>query len=183
MKPQTSLSMTGYSDKDKKTRREQFLAEMDQVVPWTRLYAVIEPHYPKGSPKGGRPPLPLARMFRIYCLQKWYNLSDGCWRYRCRRYPIAMPSTFVTLRASVLSAPAHSFVPATGGNRPLAREIMLERRIELAHVRIVLRESIGGTITTNDDVLRRDESSLSLIHISEPTRQAEISYAVFCLKK
>jgi len=76
MKPQTSLSMTGYFDKGKKTRREQFLAEMEQVVPWARLYAVIEPHYPKGSPKGGRPPLPLARMFRIYCLQQWYNLSD-----------------------------------------------------------------------------------------------------------
>lgn len=68
--------MTGYFDKGKKTRREQFLAEMDQVVPWARLCALIEPHYPKGSPAGGRPPLPLERMFRIYCLQQWYNLSD-----------------------------------------------------------------------------------------------------------
>jgi IS5 family transposase len=46
------------------------------VVPWSRLLALIEPHYPKGSDKGGRPPLPLERMFRIYCLQQWYNLSD-----------------------------------------------------------------------------------------------------------
>jgi len=73
---QQALSMTGYFDKGKKTRRERFLAEMEHVVPWTRLYAVIEPHYPKGSPAGGRPPLPLARMFRVYCLQQWYNLSD-----------------------------------------------------------------------------------------------------------
>jgi IS5 family transposase len=73
---QQSLSMTGYFDKGKKTRREQFLAEMDAVVPWSRLCALIEPHYPKGSPAGGRPPLPLERMFRIYCLQQWYNLSD-----------------------------------------------------------------------------------------------------------
>jgi transposase, IS5 family len=73
---QTAFSMTGYFDKGKKTKREQFLAEMDQVVPWTRLCALIEPHYPKGSPAGGRPPLPLERMFRIYCLQQWYNLSD-----------------------------------------------------------------------------------------------------------
>jgi IS5 family transposase len=73
---QRSLAMTGYFDKGKKTRREQFLAEMEQVVPWTRLGALIEPHYPKGSPAGGRPPLPLDRMFRIYCLQQWYNLSD-----------------------------------------------------------------------------------------------------------
>jgi IS5 family transposase len=49
---------------------------MDKVVPWTRLHALIEPHYPKGSAEGGRPPLPLERMFRIYCLQQWYNLSD-----------------------------------------------------------------------------------------------------------
>ncbi len=73
---QVSMSMTGYFDKGKKTRREQFLAEMDQVVPWARLCALIEPCYPKGSPAGGRPPLPLERMLRIYCLQQWYNLSD-----------------------------------------------------------------------------------------------------------
>jgi transposase, IS5 family len=73
---QQSLSMTGYFDKGKKTRREQFLAEMDEVVPWGRLCGLIEPHYPKGSPAGGRPPLPLPRMLRIYCLQQWYNLSD-----------------------------------------------------------------------------------------------------------
>jgi IS5 family transposase len=73
---QRSLSMTGYFDKGKKTRREQFLAEMDKVVPWGRLCDLIQPHYPKGSPAGGRPPLPLERMLRIYCLQQWYNLSD-----------------------------------------------------------------------------------------------------------
>lgn len=76
MKKQLSLSMTGYFDKGKKTRREVFLAEMDRAVPWARLYALIEPHYPKANPEGGRPPLPLERMFRIYCLQQWYNLSD-----------------------------------------------------------------------------------------------------------
>lgn len=73
---QVSLSMTGYFDKGKKTRREVFLGEMERVVPWVRLLELIEPHYPKGSPAGGRPPLPMERMFRIYCLQQWYNLSD-----------------------------------------------------------------------------------------------------------
>jgi hypothetical protein len=73
---QGSLSMTGFFDKGKKTKRERFLAEMDQVMPWRRLLALIEPHYPKQNPAGGRPPLPLERMFRIYCLQQWYNLSD-----------------------------------------------------------------------------------------------------------
>src|SRR5882672_7226450 len=73
---QRSLSMTGYFDKGKKTRREVFLGEMERVVPWSRLLVLIEPHYPKGSSAGGRPPLPMERMFRIYCLQQWYNLSD-----------------------------------------------------------------------------------------------------------
>ena len=73
---QASLLMTGYFDKGKKTRREVFLSEMEQVMPWARLLGLIEPHYPKGSAAGGRPPLPLERMFRIYCLQQWYNLSD-----------------------------------------------------------------------------------------------------------
>ena len=52
------------------------LAEMVAVVPWGALEAVIEPHYPKIGPKGGRRPFPLAMMLRIYCLQQWYNLSD-----------------------------------------------------------------------------------------------------------
>jgi IS5 family transposase len=59
----------------KRTRREVFLAEMDQVVPWKALLALIEPHYPKmGRP--GRQPYPLSTMLRIHFLQQWYALSD-----------------------------------------------------------------------------------------------------------
>ena len=76
MKKQMSFSMKGYFDKGKQSRREVFLAEMERALPWEQLYGLIEPYYPKGSPAGGRPPLPLERMFRIYCLQQWYNLSD-----------------------------------------------------------------------------------------------------------
>ena len=60
----------------KQTRREKFLAEMDAVVPWTRLLTLIAPHYPKVGPKGGRPPMPLETMLRVYFLQQWYALSD-----------------------------------------------------------------------------------------------------------
>ena len=49
---------------------------MSAVVPWGALEAVIEPHYPKIGPQGGRRPFPLSTMLRIYCLQQWYNLSD-----------------------------------------------------------------------------------------------------------
>lgn len=50
--------------KKKVTRREQFLADMDAVVRWMRLQALIEPHYPKAGLKGGRPPMPLETMHR-----------------------------------------------------------------------------------------------------------------------
>ena len=60
----------------KRTKKEKFLAEMDQVVPWQALIDLIEPHYPKTSSKGGRPPYPLATMLRIHLMQQWYSLSD-----------------------------------------------------------------------------------------------------------
>jgi len=62
--------------KKKQTRRELFLAEMDAVVPWVRLLALIMPHYPKVGPKGGRPSMSLEMMLRVYFLQNWYALSD-----------------------------------------------------------------------------------------------------------
>ena len=59
----------------KRTRKEIFLAEMEQVVPWNALLKLIEPHYPKmGRP--GRQPYAVATMLRIHFLQQWYALSD-----------------------------------------------------------------------------------------------------------
>jgi IS5 family transposase len=60
----------------KRTRRELSLSEMEKVVLWKALIDLIEPHYPKTSSKGGRPPYPLATMLRIHLLQQWYDLSD-----------------------------------------------------------------------------------------------------------
>ena len=59
----------------KSTRRERFLDEMNRVVPWTELVAVIEPVYPKADGPG-RPPVGVERMLRVLCLQQWFNLSD-----------------------------------------------------------------------------------------------------------
>ncbi|RWU16395.1 IS5 family transposase [Xanthomonas phaseoli] len=61
--------------KRKQTRREIFLAEMEQVVPWQQLLALIAPHYPV-SGRPGRQPYALATMLRIHLLQQWYALSD-----------------------------------------------------------------------------------------------------------
>lgn len=71
---QTTFSGLAWATKGKVTRRERFLTEMDAVIPWPRLLALIEPHYPKGSQ--GRPPIGLERMLRVYFLQQWFNLSD-----------------------------------------------------------------------------------------------------------
>ena len=72
---QTTFASLAWNAKGRTTRRERFLAEMNAVVPWARLTALIEPHYPKGA-GGGRPPMPLERMLRIYFMQQWFNLSD-----------------------------------------------------------------------------------------------------------
>lgn len=74
MKQQSFASMS-YQAKKKQTRRERFLAEMEQAVPWSELLAVIEPHYPTAG-RRGRPPMPLESMLRIYFMQQWYALSD-----------------------------------------------------------------------------------------------------------
>ena len=71
---QLTFSDAEYAGKRKQTRREVFLAEMDQVMPWAALLALIEPHDPKAG--RGRRPYPLATMLRIHFLQQWYALSD-----------------------------------------------------------------------------------------------------------
>ena len=74
MQRQGSFSQAEYAGKKKRTRRDKFLAEMEQVVPWARLVARLQPLYPKGE--RGRPPIGLERMLRIYFLQQWYGLAD-----------------------------------------------------------------------------------------------------------
>lgn len=71
---QLSFSDAEYDGKRRQTRREKFLAEMEQVIPWLRLLQLIEPHYPKAG--NGRQPYPLETMLRIHFMQQWYALSD-----------------------------------------------------------------------------------------------------------
>jgi IS5 family transposase len=63
-----------YGAKRKKTRREIFLAEMEQVVPWKSLLNLIEPFYPVAGQ--GRHPYPLDTMLRVHLMQNWFGLSD-----------------------------------------------------------------------------------------------------------
>jgi len=68
---QTSL---GLGSSTKRTRRREFLDEMDRVVPWADLVAQIAPFMPEG--KRGRPPFPVESLLRIHFMQQWFTLSD-----------------------------------------------------------------------------------------------------------
>src|ERR1700730_2542912 len=74
MKQRTLAMTNGFERYSKKTRRAAFLEEMEQMVPWAELCALIEPVYPKAG--NGRQPVGVERMLRIYFLQQWFNRSD-----------------------------------------------------------------------------------------------------------
>jgi len=73
----------------KKTRKEIFLDEMNQVVPWSVLVTLIQPHA-RGAHQalGGRPPFALETMLRIHCLQLWWNLSDPAMEEELHERPL-----------------------------------------------------------------------------------------------
>src|SRR6476469_10359037 len=71
---QTTFASAAWEKKGKVTSRERVLAEMDQVIPWSSILSLIEPHYPKAG--NGTQPMPMERMLRIYFMQQWFNLSD-----------------------------------------------------------------------------------------------------------
>ena len=100
MKQQT---LTGFEKYGKTTRRAQFLADMDRVIPWTELTAAVATVYPKISEQGGRPPIPLERMLRIYFLQLWFNLSDPAAEEAL--YDSAAMRSFVGIDLGAESAP------------------------------------------------------------------------------
>jgi IS5 family transposase len=73
---QMSLGAAGFERKTKRTRKREFLDEMNLVVPWSELVALITPHAPTRGAQGGRPPFAVETMLRIHFLQHWFNLSD-----------------------------------------------------------------------------------------------------------
>ena len=72
---QISFASLEYAGKKRQTRREKFLGEMEQVVPWARLQALVEPKYPTAG-RVGRQPIGVARMLRMYFVQQWFGLAD-----------------------------------------------------------------------------------------------------------
>jgi IS5 family transposase len=74
MRQQTLAAQAGFEKYGRKSRRELFLDEMEQVVPWSDLESLVEPHYPKAG--NGRRPVGRGIMLRTYFVQQWFSLSD-----------------------------------------------------------------------------------------------------------
>ena len=74
MKQMTLAAGKGFDKHARATRKAEFLARMEALVPWAEFCALIEPHYPKAG--NGRPPVGLERMLRMYCIANWFNLAD-----------------------------------------------------------------------------------------------------------
>ena len=74
MSYQQSFTDMEYSNRKKKTKREEFLEMMDDIIPWDEWITIIMPFYPSG--KRGRPTRGIETMLRMYLLQNWFNLSD-----------------------------------------------------------------------------------------------------------
>ena len=73
--PQQTFSDIEYSNRKRKTKHEEFLDAMDEIIPWTYWVDIIRPYYPSG--KRGRPPKNIETMLRMYLMQNWFNLSDA----------------------------------------------------------------------------------------------------------
>ena len=71
---QMSLNSNVFAVEPKRTGKREFLDQMNRVVPWEELKAIIEPHYPKD--KTGRPPFGIATRLRIHFMQPWFGFSD-----------------------------------------------------------------------------------------------------------
>ena len=70
----TLAAVKGFEVHGRATRKAEFLARMQTLVPWAQFCALIEPHYPKAG--NGRPPVGLERMLRMYLIANWFNLAD-----------------------------------------------------------------------------------------------------------
>ena len=105
---QMSLGDTGFERKTKRTRKREFLDEMNLVVPWVELVSLIAQHAPVPGAKGGRPPFAVDTMLRIHFLQQWFTLSDPAMEEAL--YDTPMFREFIGLDAGVENLPDESTI-------------------------------------------------------------------------
>src|ERR1700747_2406178 len=97
MRQMTLAHQAGFQGYSKKTRREQFLEEMEAVMPWAELIALIEPHFPKGEISRRR--VGLASMLRDY-----FSTSGSCYRTRVWKMHCTSRRCCAALQESILVA-------------------------------------------------------------------------------
>ncbi len=70
------VSLSGLSDElaQVRTKKKEFLTQIERIVPWGEWLTLIRPCYYKGE--RGNKPYDLERMLRIYLVQNLYDLSD-----------------------------------------------------------------------------------------------------------
>ena len=105
---QMSLGESGFERKTKRTRKREFLDEMNLVVPWAELVSLIAPHAPAPGAKGGRPPFAVETMLRVHFIQQWFNLSDPAMEEAL--YDMALFREFVGLDAGEDNLPDESTI-------------------------------------------------------------------------
>ena len=71
---QLTFSDMEYSNRKKKTKREEFLDAMEEIIPWSYWVEMIRPYY--FANKRGLKPIGIEIMLRMYLMQIWFNLSD-----------------------------------------------------------------------------------------------------------
>ena len=103
---QMSLATTGFELVTKRTRKREFLDEMNLVIPWTELLALIAPHAPTG--KTGRPPFPPEVMLRIHLLQQFFGHSDPAMEEALHDIPLYQE--FARLDAGISRLPDESTI-------------------------------------------------------------------------
>jgi IS5 family transposase len=103
---QKSFASNGFELVTKRTRKREFLAEMNSVVPWTALISLIEPHAPSG--KTGRPPFAVLTLLRIHFMQQWFGLSDPAMEEALHDVPLYCE--FAQLDAGITRLPDESTI-------------------------------------------------------------------------
>lgn len=135
---QISLAATGFEIVTKRTRKREFLDEMNQVVPWAELIALIEPYAPAG--KTGRPPFAVSTMLRIHFMQQWFGLSDPAMEEALHDVPLYRE--FAGLDAGVTRMPDESTI------------LRFRHLLEANNLSLQLLAAINATLATKGLLLK-----------------------------
>lgn len=135
---QISLAATGFEIVTKRTRKREFLDEMNQVVPWAELIALIEPYAPAG--KTGRPPFAVSTMLRIHFMQQWFGLSDPAMEEALHDVPLYRE--FAGLDAGVTRMPDESTI------------LRFRHLLEANNLSLQLLATINATLATKGLLLK-----------------------------